>query len=81
MAFIPHTAADVAEMLARIGVKSIDELFEEIPASLRVRSLAGIPAAMNEQQVGRLMSERARAASSTAPTRPIRRRRARARCS
>jgi glycine dehydrogenase subunit 1 len=61
MAFIPHTPADVAEMLARIGVKSIDELFEEIPASLRVRSLAGIPAAMNEQQVGRLMSERARA--------------------
>ena len=60
MAFIPHTAADVDEMLARIGVKSIDELFDEIPASLRVRSLAGVPPAMNEQQIGRLMSERAR---------------------
>jgi glycine dehydrogenase subunit 1 len=61
MAFIPHTDADVAEMLALIGVKSIDELFDEIPATLRVRSLAGVPAAMNEQQIGRLMSERARA--------------------
>jgi glycine dehydrogenase subunit 1 len=60
MAFIPHTEADVAEMLALIGVTSIDELFAEIPANLRVRSLARVPAAMNEQQVGRLMSERAR---------------------
>jgi glycine dehydrogenase subunit 1 len=60
MAFIPHTEADVAEMLALIGVKRIEDLFDEIPASLRVRSLAGIPAAMNEQQIGRLMSERAR---------------------
>jgi glycine dehydrogenase subunit 1 len=59
MAFIPHTEADVAEMLAAIGVASIDQLFEEIPASLRVRSLAGIPAALNEMQIGKLMSARA----------------------
>jgi glycine dehydrogenase subunit 1 len=59
MAFIPHTEADVAEMLAAIGVASIDQLFDEIPASLRVRSLDGIPAAMNEMQIGKLMSARA----------------------
>jgi glycine dehydrogenase subunit 1 len=59
MAFIPHTEADVAEMLAAIGVASIDQLFDEIPASLRVRSLAGIPPAMNEMQIGKLMSARA----------------------
>jgi glycine dehydrogenase subunit 1 len=59
MAFIPHTEADVAEMLAAIGVASIDQLFDEIPASLRVRSLAGIPAALNEMQIGKLMSARA----------------------
>src|SRR6202041_3426925 len=59
MAFIPHTEADVAEMLAAIGVASIEQLFDEIPASLRVRSLAGIPAAMNEMQIGKLMSARA----------------------
>jgi len=59
MAFIPHTEADVAEMLAVIGVASIDQLFDEIPASLRVRSLAGIPAALNEMQIGKLMSARA----------------------
>ena len=59
MAFIPHTQADVTEMLATIGVTSIDQLFDEIPSSLRVRSLAAIPAALNEMQIGRLMSERA----------------------
>ena len=61
MAFIPHTEADVAAMLEAIGVKSIEELFEEIPPALRVKSLAGIPAALNEMEIGRLMSERAAA--------------------
>jgi glycine dehydrogenase subunit 1 len=60
MAFIPHTDADVEAMLATIGVPSIDALFEEIPESLRVKSLAGIPDELNEMQIGRLMSERAR---------------------
>jgi glycine dehydrogenase subunit 1 len=60
MPFIPHTEADVTEMLAAIGAPGIDALFEEIPAELRVRSLAGIPAGLNEQQVMQLMYERAR---------------------
>jgi len=59
MAFIPHTEPEVAAMLAVIGVASIDELFDEIPPALRVRSLDGIPAALNEMEIGRLMSERA----------------------
>ena len=61
MAFIPHTGADVAAMLSSIGAGSIEELFDEIPATLRTRALAGIPEALNEMQIGRLMSERARA--------------------
>jgi glycine dehydrogenase subunit 1 len=60
MAFIPHTPADVEAMLATIGVSSIEQLFDEIPAALRVKSLAGVPVGLNEMQVGRLMSERAR---------------------
>ena len=61
MAFIPHTQADVAAMLEAIGVARIEDLFDEIPQELRVKSLAGIPEALNEMQIGRLMSERARA--------------------
>jgi glycine dehydrogenase subunit 1 len=60
MAFIPHTEKDVAEMLAAIGVTGIEQLFDEIPANLRVKSLAGVPAALNEMEIGRLMSERAK---------------------
>ena len=60
MAFIPHTPEDVEAMLATIGVSSVEQLFEEIPASLRIRSLRGVPAELNEMEIGRLMSERAR---------------------
>jgi glycine dehydrogenase subunit 1 len=59
MPFIPHTPKDVSDMLAAIGAKSIDELFDEIPKELRIESLAGIPDALNEMQIGRLMSARA----------------------
>jgi glycine dehydrogenase subunit 1 len=59
MPFIPHTEAEVAAMLAAIGVSRIDDLFEEIPASLRMRGIAGVPEALNEMQVMRLMHERA----------------------
>jgi len=61
MAFIPHTEADVAAMLATIGVAGIENLFDEIPPELRVKSLAGLPQELNEMEIGRLMSERARA--------------------
>jgi glycine dehydrogenase subunit 1 len=59
MPFIPHTAADTRAMLDAIGARSIEELFEEIPAALRARTLGRIPEALNEMQIGRLMSERA----------------------
>src|SRR5256885_5990155 len=61
MAFIPHTEADVAAMLATIGVAGIEDLFDEIPPDLRVKSLAGVPPELNEMEIGRLMTERARA--------------------
>jgi glycine dehydrogenase subunit 1 len=59
MPFNPHTPKDVTDMLAAIGVKSIDDLFDEIPKELRIESLAGIPDALNEMQIGRLMMARA----------------------
>ena len=60
MAFIPHTEHDVREMLEAIGAPSIDALFDEIPAALRVQGLEGIPEGLSEMAIGRLMSERAR---------------------
>ena len=59
MPFIPHSETDVREMLNAIGVSEIDDLFDEIPASLRIGKLTGVPDGMNEQEVTRLMMERA----------------------
>ncbi len=60
MPFIPHTDDDVREMLGAIGAPSIDALFDEIPAQLRIKGLDGIPPGLSEMEIGRLMSERAR---------------------
>ncbi|MFC4308353.1 aminomethyl-transferring glycine dehydrogenase subunit GcvPA [Steroidobacter flavus] len=59
MPFIPHTETEIGEMLAAIGAPSIDALFDEIPAALRIKSLAAIPDALSEMDVGRLMQARA----------------------
>ena len=59
MPFIPHTAADTAAMLEEIGVDSIEALFDEIPAALRVRGLSGVPAALSEMEIARIMHARA----------------------
>jgi glycine dehydrogenase subunit 1 len=58
MAFIPHTPDDVVRMLEVIGVRSIDELFDEIPAELRAQTLS-VPPPLSEMEVARLMTERA----------------------
>jgi glycine dehydrogenase subunit 1 len=59
MPFIPHTEHDVQEMLAAIGADSIEQLFDEIPAELRIKGLTNIAAGMSEMEVSRMMSERA----------------------
>jgi glycine dehydrogenase subunit 1 len=61
MPFIPHTPDDVREMLAAIGVNSIEALFDEIPAELRGASLSTIPFGLSEMDVLRLMRTRAEA--------------------
>jgi glycine dehydrogenase subunit 1 len=58
MAFIPHTADDIDRMLACIGAKSIDDLFDEIPADLRAGEL-DLPPAIGEMELGRLLTGRA----------------------
>ena len=60
MAFIPHTSEDIERMLEAIGVQSIEDLFDEIPADLRASAM-NVPPALCEMEVTRLMSERAAA--------------------
>ena len=65
MPFIPHTEDEVREMLAAIGVDSIDELFDEIPAELRSSGLSIVPSGINEMDITRLMQDRAEQDKST----------------
>ena len=59
MPFIPHTDDDRREMLAEIGAGSIDELFDEIPAALRIAGLENVPPGMSEAEITGLMQRRA----------------------
>ncbi|HRB98365.1 MAG TPA: glycine dehydrogenase, partial [Nitrosomonas sp.] len=59
MPFIPHTEEDIAEMLASIGAKNIEELFDEIPSELVSGQLTGVPPGLSEMEITRLMMERA----------------------
>ncbi len=52
MPYIPHTDADRAEMLALIGVDSIDDLFREIPPNLLLKpGELNIPSALDESRL------------------------------
>ena len=59
MPFIPHTEADTRDMLAAIGAKKFDDLFDEIPAELRYGKLKEVPEGLPEMEIARLMHERA----------------------
>jgi glycine dehydrogenase subunit 1 len=60
MPFIPHTEEDVQQMLATIGAGSIDDLFDEIPASLRDVDISNIPSGVSEMETTRIMQKLAR---------------------
>src|ERR1044072_6009671 len=49
--YIPHTEEDRQEMLATIGVESIDELFGDIPDNLRLKGELSIPPALDEHRL------------------------------
>lgn len=55
MPFIPHTEEDVKSMLAAIGVESIENLFDEIPAELRAEGLTKVPEGVSEMEIARIM--------------------------
>ncbi len=50
MSYIPHTDAETRQMLRAIGVDSIDDLFEAVPAAHRFPGL-DLPAPMSEMDV------------------------------
>lgn len=58
MPFIPHTEADLEQMLEAIDIKNIDALFDEIPVDLPRADLDLFPESLKELSVSRLMMNR-----------------------
>ena len=38
MRYIPHTEQDIKQMLSDIGVNNVEQLFDSIPKSLRLKN-------------------------------------------
>lgn len=55
MNYVPNTASQQDQLLARIGVKSIDELFKDIPEAVRRQANLNIPGGMAEQDLVKLV--------------------------
>src|SRR4051794_3847450 len=56
MSYVPHTEADRQQMLAAIGVDTVADLFQDIPAALRFPELR-LPAPLSEQEVRARLAE------------------------
>ena len=48
MRYIPNSPDERAEMLRQLGAASIDNLFDSIPETLRLRDHLSVPAALSE---------------------------------
>jgi len=67
MRYLPLTDADRRDMLATIGVKSVDELFRDVPQSARLGAkVAGLPDHLGELEVERAFQ--AYAAKNVSPS-------------
>lgn len=51
MRYIPHSEADVALMLKKIGVGTVDDLFKQIPEDLRFKGQLELPSPMSEPEL------------------------------
>ncbi len=51
MRYIPHTDGDISEMLERIGVKTLEELFVEVPDSVRLKRPLDLPEPLSETEL------------------------------
>lgn len=59
MSYVPHSEADVRRMLDVVGADSVDELFENVPESYRLKTPLDLPAPLSEWDARRLLAERA----------------------
>lgn len=52
--YFPHTPDDIQRMLDVIGVKSLDDLYADVPAGVRLKTDYDVPEAKSEMEIRRL---------------------------
>ena len=57
MKYFPHTAEDIQQMLDVVGVKSLDELYAEVPEELKLHRELHLPEGKSEIEVRRIIGE------------------------
>ena len=55
--YFPHTGKDIDEMLARVGVKTMDDLYADVPKQIRLKGDYDLPAAMSEIEIRRFFDD------------------------
>jgi len=58
--YIPHTEEDISGMLQKIGVKSVDDLFSDVPSEVIFKEEYDIPSAMSEIELRKHFEELAK---------------------
>jgi glycine dehydrogenase subunit 1 len=56
MRYTPHTSADKERMVRTIGIRSVEELYQHIPRTLRERARIDLPRGLSELAVRRQMA-------------------------
>ena len=49
--FFPHTQDDIQQMLARAGMKSLEDLYSDVPENIRFRGEYDLPKSMSEVEI------------------------------
>ena len=57
MKYFPHTAEDIQQMLDVVGVKSLDELYAEVPEELKLHRELHLPEGKSEIEVRQIIGE------------------------
>ena len=58
MRYIPHTEQDIKQMLSDIGVKNVEQLFDSIPKSLRLKNkLLELPPSLPEYELTQYLKD------------------------
>ena len=64
--FFPHTDDDIRQMLAKIGIGSLEDLYAGLPEEVKFKGEYDMPEAMSEQEVRDVLGSPRRTPSSPA---------------